>query len=112
MSGIIVRLLAVAVLLALSSAERQGDFLIELSPAMDGRKVKPYNISLNINGSLNQSLSVSSVNFRKNVTLSMQLFAWYNGDWILKKARLLRTPSLTQRSPTRRLLHFPGRLSS
>ena len=80
-----------------TSQQREGDFVIELTPAMDGKKVKPFNISIPINSSYTHSLPVSSINFRKNITLGMQLYAWYNGGWIIKKSRVLRICAFIQK---------------
>jgi hypothetical protein len=75
--------------------------MVELSPAIDAKKVKPFNLTVPQNGSISHLISVNNVNFRKNVTIGLTLYAWFNGDWVNKKSRLLRNFSLKQKLPKR-----------
>ena len=94
-----------AFLIAISltqSASSENFFIVQISPVIDGKAARPSNltISRNLTSSLSHTLSVSSTNFLKNVTIGLQLFSWYNGDWINKKSRTLRNTILTQKSQT------------
>ena len=109
-SSYLFSLLIITITIAVvASQERDENFIVELTPAMDGKKVKPFNISIALNGSYTHKLPVSSINFRKNITLGMQLFAWYNGGWISKKSRLLRIYFIIKKSLIKEFLLTPIR---
>lgn len=82
-----------------SSNHHNNFIIVQISPLIDGKAAKPSNITFprNTTFSLSHTLSVSSTNFHKNVSIGLQLFAWYEGGWISKKPRTLRTTSITQK---------------
>ncbi len=92
-------ILTLAIFLSLSSAQKADDgeshkdFIVQLTPVVDGKQAKPFNISFSINQSepLVHNLTLNSLNFYKNVSINLQLFAWYNGGWLNKKSRKIRT---------------------
>lgn len=59
---------------------------------IDGKPIRPanYSIGKDLSSPFAHQITVSSINFLKNITVGMQLYAWYNGGWIAKKNRVLR----------------------
>ncbi len=70
--------------------------IVQISPIIDNKAAKPTNFTIPHNNTspLSHTLTLSSTNFHKNVSIGLQLFAWYNGGWISKKTRTLRTTSI------------------
>jgi hypothetical protein len=98
-------ILALCLLLALASPQNAGEtvpppnhFLVEGKAIIDSKAYNPANISLYINSTTTPSYSfnLSAQNLNKNVSVSLRLFSWYNGQWMLSR----QTVSLSTRHDT------------
>lgn len=63
-------------------------FIVEAKVVIDGKNYNPTNLSITIGPNVTipaYSFNLSSVNFNKNATIPLRLFAWYNGQWTLSR---------------------------
>ncbi len=74
------------------------NFLVEGKVMIDSKAYNPTNMSLYINSTATPSYSfnLSAQNLNKNVSVSLRLFSWYNGQWMLSR----QTISLSTRHNT------------
>ena len=67
-------------------------FIVEAKVVIDGKSYNPTNLSITIGPNVTipaYTFNLSSVNFNKNATIPLRLFAWYNGQWTLSRQSII-----------------------
>lgn len=74
------------------SSEPSKEFIVQLTPMVDSKAIKSFNLTLSKDQSepMSHTLTINKNNFKRNVSVKVEMFVWYNGGWVSKKPRNIR----------------------